>query len=67
MKRLAVHDVNQDQADDSAEREPDREPERADGEAFGREHGTDLPPGHAEVAQYAELAPAGEHQRAEAG
>ena len=44
----------------------DRQSERADGEALGREHGADLPPGQPEVAQHPELAPAREHQRAEA-
>ena len=44
---------------------PTSEADGADRQALAGEHGADLPPRHADVAQHAEFAPPRKHQRAE--
>ena len=55
MERLAVHDVDQDQADDAADDEAGRDPHCAERRALERQHPADLAARHAEVTQHPEL------------
>jgi len=67
VERLAVHHVDQNQADGSSRRKAGERAEQSEQPAFRGEHGADLRTGEAEVAQHAELAPPREHDGAEAG
>ena len=67
VERLAIDDVDQDQADRRPERGAHADPQSGGGRAFGGEHRADLPARHAEMAQHAELPAPRDHQRAERG
>ena len=59
--------MDQHQTDQPTQQQSHAQAERRHQQSFPRQHGADLPPCHADVAQHAELAPACQHQRAEAG
>ncbi len=66
VEGLAVHHVDQDQADERAQSQAEPDAERRYHQAFIAQHGADLATRHADVTQHAELAPARKGLRAEA-
>ena len=55
MKRLGVHDKDQDQADTPAKHKAEQNPERCQQSAFHCQHAEDLAPCHADVTHHAEF------------
>src|SRR5688500_17445765 len=65
MERLAVDDVDQDQADDPSHTQSEYGTQRGDQSTLDAEHDPDFPTRHADMMEHPELAPASKRLGAE--